>query len=191
MLIAAGALWIFIVQATKKEEANTNTSSVEVEEGITNLIPAQELTSDLSSPIVSDCFPVMARYIKISNSNGEALVFAELEAFSNGTNVALRKTATQSSTRYKKSIAFNAVDGNLEGKSNNSLARTEKESAVWWQVDLGQEYSIDAIKIWNREAKLPTKMHLDGFVLTLLNGQNQRVYHKTQKVDENRLIEFK
>ena len=133
----------------------------------------------------------MARYIKISNSNGEALVFAELEAFSNGTNVALRKTATQSSTRYKKSIAFNAVDGNLEGKSNNSLARTEKGSAVWWQVDLGQEYSIDAIKIWNREAKLPTKMHLDGFVLTLLNGQNQRVYHKTQKVDESRLIEFK
>ena len=191
MLIAAGALWIFIVQATKKEQPSNNTSSVDNEENITSLTSVQNSANSLSYPIVSDRFPVIARYIKISNSNGEALVFAELEVFSNGTNVALRKTATQSSTRYKNSIASNAIDGNLDGVDNGDLARTAKEESVWWQVDLGREYSIETIRIWNRDAKPPTMMYLDGFHLTLLNGQNQRVYHKTQKVDENRLIEFK
>jgi len=183
MLLAAGTLWIFVFLATKQNQDEETTATITTQP-TDPILPEENshMVNHLSIPSDGDQLPVTARYIKICNSGGKPLVFAELEAFSGGINVAKRKTATQSSTRYKSSVASNAVDGNRDGRTNDNLARTATEKTVWWKVDLGQEYEINSIKIWNREATLATMKQLDGFYVILLNENHQSVYRNTQKV---------
>jgi hypothetical protein len=72
-----------------------------------------------------------------------------------GPNVALSETATQSSTGYWgwSATADLAIDGNTDGNYwNGSVSHTlaDNNPYAWWEVDLGQEYSINEIDIWNR-----------------------------------------
>jgi hypothetical protein len=65
-------------------------------------------------------------------------------------DLALGKTATQSSTAYSRPAA-NAVDGNVDGAyMNDSITHTDLNTNAWWQVDLGASASITSIRIWNR-----------------------------------------
>ena len=65
-------------------------------------------------------------------------------------NIALNGAATQSSTDYDGE-ASRAIDGNTNGTYNGqSVTHTTSETNPWWQVDLGGEYSIEEIKIFNR-----------------------------------------
>ncbi|MEH2464139.1 discoidin domain-containing protein [Nostoc sp.] len=69
-------------------------------------------------------------------------------------NLAKNKRASQSST-YQQSN-FNgppnlAVDGNTEGDFfSDGGSHTQSEKNAWWEVDLGTNYSLDKIIIWNR-----------------------------------------
>lgn len=68
-------------------------------------------------------------------------------------NVALDGTATQSSLResLKNYVPENAIDGNTDGNAaNNSLSHTQNDLNAWWEVDLGDTYYIDAVRLWNR-----------------------------------------
>ncbi|MEM6800355.1 MAG: LamG-like jellyroll fold domain-containing protein, partial [Bacteroidota bacterium] len=74
----------------------------------------------------------------------------------NLTNVALNKTATQSSTYPgPNGISFTpekAVDGNTDGAQlGNSLSITQNEQNAWWEVDLQSIHDLSYVKIWNRE----------------------------------------
>lgn len=72
----------------------------------------------------------------------------------NNTNLALKKTATQSST-YANLAASRAVDGDTAGESwANSICQTNVDSMAWWQVDLGGQYIIDSIWAYNRTDSL-------------------------------------
>lgn len=62
-------------------------------------------------------------------------------------NVALGKTATQSSVAYN-GVPSIAVDGNTNGSVN--FTHTNNDYHAWWQVDLGAGYSLEQIIIWNR-----------------------------------------
>lgn len=65
-------------------------------------------------------------------------------------NLALSKTATQSSTDFNGEAA-RAVDGNTDGAyRNNSITHTEVETQPWWQVDLGAVEYLSHINIFNR-----------------------------------------
>lgn len=70
-----------------------------------------------------------------------------------GANVALGKNATQSSvcqwssSPHAESDAAGAVDGHPDGFQG---FHTELEDAPWWQVDLGHNYKISDIRIFNR-----------------------------------------
>lgn len=69
-------------------------------------------------------------------------------------NVALNKATSQSST-YRGGVASRAVDGNLkanDGGYDGDLQHTETQGVgkQWWQVDLGEDYQIKQIKIYNR-----------------------------------------
>jgi hypothetical protein len=65
-------------------------------------------------------------------------------------NLALNKTATQSSTGYG-GVASRAVDGNTNGNfNNNSVAHTNNEAQPWWQVDLGAVGNLTTIEVYNR-----------------------------------------
>jgi sugar lactone lactonase YvrE len=70
-----------------------------------------------------------------------------------GTNVALGKTATQSTTLpgYPTAGAAAAVDGNSDGAFfDGSVTATNLESNPWWQVDLGVSTTISSITVFNR-----------------------------------------
>ncbi|MEM9532463.1 MAG: galactose oxidase-like domain-containing protein [Pseudomonadota bacterium] len=68
-------------------------------------------------------------------------------------NVALQGTVTQSST-LPSSNSFgpaNAIDGDLSGSDESgSLTHTGQDNNAWWEIDLGQHYSIETLRIWNR-----------------------------------------
>jgi hypothetical protein len=73
-------------------------------------------------------------------------------------NLALRKTATQSSNigpgyPAMAGLAAKAVDGKTDGNwgAGSVTATADKGSAnPWWQVDLGADYNVNKIQIWNR-----------------------------------------
>src|SRR5205085_12401854 len=71
-----------------------------------------------------------------------------------GTNLALAKFATQSSTLAgvgPTTVASSAVDGNTDGNfSHGSVTHTGLDANAWWQVDLGAVASISSVVIWNR-----------------------------------------
>ncbi len=65
-------------------------------------------------------------------------------------NIAIGKAATQSSI-YGGYGANRAVDGNTDGKlTNNSVSHTNEDTHAWWQVDLGDNFAIQTLKVWNR-----------------------------------------
>ena len=69
-----------------------------------------------------------------------------------GVNVAPGHTVSESST-YPGSPATMAIDGNTSGlynASSNPLAITNSDQYAWWQEDLGAQYLITSINIFNR-----------------------------------------
>jgi hypothetical protein len=65
-------------------------------------------------------------------------------------NLALGRTASQSSTDGTATAA-RAVDGRFDGVfTNGSVTKTLTETNPWWQVDLGSVQLIDTISVWNR-----------------------------------------
>ncbi|MEM6802928.1 MAG: discoidin domain-containing protein [Bacteroidota bacterium] len=68
-------------------------------------------------------------------------------------NIALGKTATQSSTLLstRNFDPGNAIDGNRDGDhNNNSITHTNREAHAWWEIDLGEIYDLSKINLWNR-----------------------------------------
>ncbi|HRH46859.1 MAG TPA: discoidin domain-containing protein [Pyrinomonadaceae bacterium] len=82
------------------------------------------------------------------------------------TNLALGKTASQSSDmgspfQANEGLASIAVDGNTGGNSTGQITHTacggqyasgecKGSDNPWWQVDLGANYNVNKIQIWNR-----------------------------------------
>jgi hypothetical protein len=69
-------------------------------------------------------------------------------------NVARKGTASQSSTGHWEWDAAPglAIDGNRDGDYfGHSVTHTLDDAALaWWQVDLGHDYPIRSVVIWNR-----------------------------------------
>jgi hypothetical protein len=73
------------------------------------------------------------------------LVPSELFAQPAPVNLAQGRAATQSSTYYGNG-ASNAVDANTTSGANH----TSLDNEPWWEVDLGAEYSLQSVTVWNR-----------------------------------------
>ena len=86
-----------------------------------------------------------AQIVKIQGTSSEPIQVFEVEVLSNNKNVAVGKSASQSSTYQSRTPASNAVDG-----SNSTLSHTSSEPEPWWQVDLQQIEVIQIIQIVNR-----------------------------------------
>ena len=86
-----------------------------------------------------------------------------------GNNLALRKSATQSTTG-SGGVASRAVDGNTSGIWNNgSITHTQGGASLnpWWRVDLGATYDVANAK---DELFLNMKPHMGKKVsLSLVN----------------------
>lgn len=65
-------------------------------------------------------------------------------------NLALGKTATQVSTGWD-AFAPRANDGITDGVfDHGSVSHTNWATNPWWQVDLGDEFALSRIDVWNR-----------------------------------------
>lgn len=120
-----------------------------------------------------------ARYVRIELPRTGTLTLSEVEVFSNGQNVARQGKARQSSVS-NGGVASRAIDGRNDGSySSDTLTHTREDSNTpWWEVDLGEEKSVDSVAIWNRtDGELGKR--LDGFTLALLDGSRNPVFTKT------------
>ncbi|MFU8849730.1 discoidin domain-containing protein [Micromonospora sp. SL1-18] len=80
-------------------------------------------------------------------------------------NLALRKTATQSSLS-SGGVPARAVDGNTNGAwSAGSVTHTDFKDQSWWQVDLGEGNQIDQIAVWGRTDSCCVTRLTDYYVL--------------------------
>lgn len=70
-------------------------------------------------------------------------------------NLALGKTATQVSTGWD-AFAPRANDGKTDGVfDNGSVSHTNYATNPWWQVDLGEEFALSSVNVWNRSDRDP------------------------------------
>jgi len=83
-------------------------------------------------------------------------------------NLALLGTATQSSTLHEGE-ASRAIDGDTNGVFGaGSVTHTSPELNPWWQVDLGDNYPIGEITVFNRAGE-STIARLSNFTVYVLN----------------------
>jgi hypothetical protein len=120
---------------------------------------------------------VRARFVRIyGQGHSEIHSLAEVEVFSGGQNVAVGKPATQSTTSFDAPAAY-AVDGNHSGDFNlKTVTHTQNESTPWWMVDLGQEYDLDRVVVWNRTDCLSRRLANHRIQLLDANQQVQWEY---------------
>jgi Protein of unknown function (DUF1553)/Protein of unknown function (DUF1549)/Planctomycete cytochrome C/F5/8 type C domain len=93
-----------------------------------------------------------ARFVRVELPGKDRILsLAEVEVFSGGKNIATKGTASQSSIDYGGEPA-RAIDGNTNGKfeQGKSITHTARSENPWWEVDLGNEYPLDGVIVWNR-----------------------------------------
>ena len=65
-------------------------------------------------------------------------------------NLADGGIASQSSVEAPTLGPDRALDGDMTGTPQTSLARTQNETSPWWQVDLRAAATIRSVRVWNR-----------------------------------------
>jgi putative heme-binding domain-containing protein len=119
---------------------------------------------------------VAGRFIRVELKGKKTLSLAEVQVLSGDQNVALKGKATQKDTS-NGGTAERAIDGKTDGRfSSGSITHSvENTNNPWWEVDLGQEYPIDRIVIFNRTDAGMGK-RLDGFTLRVLDKGRKDVF---------------
>lgn len=93
-------------------------------------------------------------------------------------NISLGKVATQSSTDFG-AFAERAVDGNTDGNwYNSSLSCTLNENNPWWKVDLGSDYKISNIVVFNRTDECGER--LTNFKVSILDINENEIWSVNQ-----------
>ena len=119
------------------------------------------------SPSTNITVNAQGRYVRVQLSGTNNLSLAEVQVFgtpgtpANGTNLAVGRPATQSSTLvgYSSDAASAAVDGNTDGNFfDGSVSHTAFNLNAWWQVDLGTAATVNSITIWNRTDCCATRL---------------------------------
>ncbi len=118
------------------------------------------------------------RYVRIELPRRGTLTLAEVEVLSGGKNIAPTGTAKQINTS-NSGEASRAIDGNKDGTyGGGGQTHTAEDSRnPWWELDLKTEQPVDSVTIYNRtESGGVYAKRLDGFTLTVLDGNRQPVF---------------
>ncbi|MBU9728837.1 glycoside hydrolase family 98 domain-containing protein [Diplocloster modestus] len=125
-----------------------------------------------------DAQGALGRYVKIQLTGKNNLSLAEVKVNGIRENVALHKTATQSSTLYGAGPA-RAVDGNTDGAyGNGSVTHTDNNNQPWWMVDLGNTYNLSEVVIYNRTDTASNR--LSNYRVSILNADQEMVWSQEQ-----------
>jgi putative heme-binding domain-containing protein len=125
---------------------------------------------------------VMGRYVRIEiPGKNKTLTLAEVEVYSDGRNVARQGKATQINTAHGGD-ASRAIDGNKNGSYGNGGQTHTQENIAdpWWEVDLGGEFPITNVVIYNRtDGDLGKR--LNGFTLKVLDKGRAVVFEQKKQ----------
>ncbi len=116
------------------------------------------------------------RYVRIELSGRATLTVAEVEVFSGGENIARRGRASQKNTAHGGDAA-KGIDGNTSGVyADGGQTHTEENTGnPYWEVDLGAEFPIDQVLVYNRtDGDLGQR--LQNFTIRVLNEQRGEVF---------------
>ncbi|MDP6637203.1 MAG: SUMF1/EgtB/PvdO family nonheme iron enzyme [Phycisphaerae bacterium] len=116
------------------------------------IISAAVLVVCLSAAL-TEAAPVTGKYVHVVIPGARrTLSLAEVQVFSGGRNIALKKKTVQTSTA-SNGVSSRAVDGNTNGNwTRGSITHSvEGTTAPAWEVDLGKSVPIDKVSIWNRD----------------------------------------
>jgi len=144
------------------------------------------LTNFRAALVPADARLPQGRFVRVSLAGAKKLLaLAEVEVFSNGENVAVKGTATQSSTAYGGE-ARRANDGKTEGDfyKGQSVSHTDSQKDPWWEVDLGKSVEIERIAVWNRtDNNLGSR--LADFQVSILDDSRKPVWEQTVVASPN------
>lgn len=121
--------------------------------------------------------------IELPGSN-RILSLAEVQVYSKGKNVALKGKAAQSSEAYSGG-ASRAIDGNTSGVyDHQSVTHTETTDNPWWEVDLGDDFPVETLAVWNRtDADVGSR--LSGATISLLRSDRSEAWRETLRTAQN------
>ncbi|HKB38656.1 MAG TPA: PVC-type heme-binding CxxCH protein, partial [Gemmataceae bacterium] len=123
----------------------------------------------------------LGRFVRIElPGEYRTLTLAEVEVFSERRNVARQGKARQKNTAHGGDAA-RGIDGNKSGAYGDGGQTHTQEGTrdPWWEVDLGREYPIESIVIYNRiDGNLGSR--LNGFTLQVLDASRRSVFERKQ-----------
>ena len=95
-----------------------------------------------------------ARFLRIEiPDDNRILTLNEVKIISGGKNIANQGKATQSSVAFG-GVPSRAIDG-INDPDYNIGGQTHTDGAgsinPWWEVDLGKEFIVDEVEVWNRK----------------------------------------
>ncbi len=166
--------------------ANGTLSGLKIE------VPADQKDNFVLSQVKASWTPtgkqaIDARYLRVDlPGDGKMIHLAELQAFSDGVNVAREGKASQSSTDFGGKVEF-VNDGNTDGDyQKNSVSHTANEKDPWVEIDFGSTKPVDRIVIWNRtDGGKPISDRLKGFRVALLSDEREVLWEDVpQQVPE-------
>jgi putative heme-binding domain-containing protein len=133
----------------------------------------------------------LGRYVRIElPGKSRTLTLAEVEVYSDGVNVARRGTASQKNTAHG-GVATRAIDGNTNPSfgAGGQTHTEENTPDPWWEVDLGDEVTIEKVVIYNRtDGDLSER--LKGYALQVLDGSRNVVFRKDSNPTPHPKAEF-
>ena len=119
------------------------------------------------------------RYVRvILPGKNKFLSLAEVQILSSGKNIALEGKASQSSTAFGGPASL-ANDGNTDGDFSRakSTTHTAQSNDPWWEIDLGKEFPVEEILVWNRmDGGQSTSNRLKEFSVSLLDEGRQSIW---------------
>jgi hypothetical protein len=134
--------------------------------------PAKPATSVTPAP-PDKIVPVVGRFVRVGLPRKEMMSLAEVEVYSDGVNIALKGTASQSSVSYDGE-ANRAIDGNANGDFiKGSVTHTSGKDQPWWEVDLGGAYLVESVIIRGRTDCCGER--LNGYVVEVLDANRRQI----------------
>lgn len=156
----------------------------------TKIVPLVEATpAKLKGQGVPD--GIEGRYIRIELPGNGTLTLAEVEVMSAGQNVARKGKASQKNVSHD-GYAGKAIDGNKSGAwgGGGQTHSVENTGRPWWEVDLGRDFPISSVTIYNRTDDGLGK-RLDKFTLTVFDNLRQPVLVKKDQPAPKQSAEFR
>ena len=150
-------------------------------------IPAQPKAEKKQAPADKPAGGTRFLRIEIPGDN-KILTLNEVEIISGGKNVALQGKAKQSSVG-SGGVPERGIDGNKNpdwGGAGQTHTDGFGTTNPWWEVDLGKEFTVDTVQVWNRK---DFEKRLDGFTVQLLDTNRKQIY-KSGKTRGAQRIKF-